>query len=349
MPILPVTLPSNWTDGPRIWDMLVYAMSRGQQGSGCLTSELRDLCLHYVMRALPTGVCSALGAWLSTTLGQRRYPVANARARDLLGGLRPDLAATPAMLEANLHLLWRNVGRAYAEFAVISRILRAGRMPMCGRQRLDAALAGNRPLIVCFVHLGNWEVLGHQLASHPLITRERPVAAVVMPPVNRAHAKIAEHCRGSLPVELVSIGPHVWRNVHRTLRRPDGVIWIAADEVANGRVFAPHFGRRPRIDGNLGKIVRLAAATGALVLPTYSERTEPARFQSHILPLLEIPQGQLTDEMVREQVMRIDAIFAPIVRRLLTQWYMAVEFSADPDDPVMPDFQERQSGRALNG
>jgi hypothetical protein len=28
-------------------------------------------------------------------------------------------------------------------------------------------------------------------------------------------------------------------------------------------------------------------------------------------------------------------VFAPIVQRLLTQWYMAVEFGADADDPVI--------------
>ncbi len=52
--------------------------------------------------------------------------------------------------------------------------------------------------------------------------------------------------------------------------------------------------------------------------------------------MLEMPCGRLDDNAIREQVMRIDAVFAPIVKRLLTQWYMAIEFGADPDDPVNP-------------
>ena len=290
--------------------------------------------MHYGMRALPTGACSALGAWFGTTLGQRGHPAAEARARALLVRLRPDLATTPAALETNLRHLWQNIGRTYAEFAVIQRIVPEGRGLICDPQRLDEAYADHRPLILCFVHLGNWEVLGQQVAAHPLIYPGRPFSAVVMPPANRAHAFIAARRRATLPVELVPMGRRVWHATADTLRRPGGIVWLAADEVANGRVFAPHFGRRPRIDGNLGKIVRLAAATGARVLPMYNERIGPTRFRSHILPLLEMPRGRLDDEATRDQVMRIDSIFAPIVRRLLTQWYMAIEFGADPDDPI---------------
>jgi lauroyl/myristoyl acyltransferase len=101
-------------------------------------------------------------------------------------------------------------------------------------------------------------------------------------------------------------------------------------------VFAPHFGRRLRSDGNLGKIVRLAAATGARVMPIYSERLAGARFISHVLPPLELPRGRLDPDTLRAEVARLDAVFAPAVRRLVEQWYMAIEFGADPDDPILP-------------
>lgn len=302
---------------------------------GRLAVELRDLCLHYAMRTLPTGACSNFGAWFGTALGQRGHKVADARARALLARLRPDLSATPEALEANLRLLWQNVGRTYAEFAAIQRMVPEGRTLVSHPQRLDQAYADDRPLILCFVHLGNWEVLGQQVSTHRLIDRRRPITAVVMPPASRAHAAIAARRRASLPVDLVPMSRRVWHVVADCLRRPRGIVWLAADEAANGRVYAPHFGRRPRTDGNLGKIVRLAAATGARVLPMYSERIGTARFQSHILPELEMPHGRLNEDEIRTQVMRIDAVFAPIVQRLLTQWYMAVEFGADADDPVI--------------
>ena len=295
-----------------------------------LKAEIRDLALHYAMRALPTGLCSDLGAWLGTSLGQRGHPAADARVRELFARVRPDLVATPEAADANIRLLWRNVGRTYAEFAAIQRILPEGRVIISGAEHLDAAYADKRPLILCFVHLGNWEVLGQQVATHRLIHRDRPFTAIVMPPANRAHAHIAARRRASLPVDLVPMGRGVWHRVANCLRRPGGIVWLAADEAANGMVYAPHFGRPPRTDGNLGKIVRLAAATGARVLPMYNERLEGMRFHSHVLPAMEMPQGPLDEDQIKAQVTRIDAVFAPVVQRLLTQWYMAVEYGVVP-------------------
>lgn len=302
-----------------------------------LSAELRDLCLHYGMRALPTGLCSDVGAWCGTALGQRGHPAADARVRALLAQLRPDLAATPETLAANLRVIWQNVGRTYAEFAAIERIVPEGRTVLMEPRRLDEAYADDRPLILCFFHLGNWEVLGQQVSMHPLIDRRRPITAVTMPLTNRVHAHIAARRRASLPVDLVPMSRGVWHAVAECLRRPRGIAWLAGDESANGRVFAPHFGRQTRIDGNLGKIVRLAAATGARVLPMYSERIGKARFQSHILPIMEMPHGRLSADEIKAQVMRIDGVFAPIVNRLLTQWYMAVDFSMDRADPITGD------------
>ena len=47
-----------------------------------------------------------------------------------------------------------------------------------------------------------------------------------------------------------------------------------------------------------------------------------------------MPQGRLTEPEIATQVERIDAVFAPIIRRLATQWYMAIEFGRDPEDPI---------------
>ena len=292
-------------------------------------TELRDLALHYGLRALPTATCSDIGAWCGVHLGQAKHPAADARVHALLRQIRPDLAAASDTLAASVRAAWQNVGRTYAEFAAIDRIVAEGRSTVSDPDLLNAAMLGDRPLIVCFVHLGNWEVLGSQVFA-PLHQRRRPAIAVVMPPANRAHAFIAARRRAPLPIDLAPMSKRVWATVTDYLRRPRGCAWIAADEVADGRVFAPHFGRPPRTDGNLGKIVRLAAATGAHILPAYSERTGPTAFRSHFLPLQEVPRQRLSQDEIEAQVMRLDALFAPIVQRLATQWYMAVEFGEDP-------------------
>jgi KDO2-lipid IV(A) lauroyltransferase len=295
--------------------------------------EARDLAIHYGLRLLPARSCSRIGAWLGTTLGRPAHPVEEARARHLLRVIRPDLN-TPDALEAALVRLWSNIGRTFVEFSVLNRLFRSGDSKVANPAALDDIYADDRPLILCFVHLGNWEVLGQQMVDHPLIHAGRPLSAVVRPPANRAHAFIAAHRRSTLPVDLVAMSPRIWHDVMRTLKVPGGIVWLAADDADGGRVFAPFFGRAPRTDGNLGKIVRLAAATGARILPLYNERLEGTRTVSHFLPLIEVPSGRLTGDTLREQIARLDAVFDPIVRRHADQWYMAVAFGHDPTDPI---------------
>ncbi len=297
-----------------------------------IVPELRDIALHYALRGLPTEACSALGAHLGGWLGRRGHPVAASRSLTLLRTLRPDL--NTVAIETACARLWANIGRTFAEFSVIHRMLPQGRATLSDPALLDGVYADQRPLILCFVHLGNWEVLGRQVVQHPRIYPGRPFVAVVEPPGNRAHAFVAARQRGVLPVELAPMGPRVWHTVAETLRRPGGIAWLAADEFANRRVYAPHFGRRVRTDGNLGKIVRLAAATGARIMPIYNERLPGTRFVTHVGAPLEIPSGRLGAQDLATQVMRLDAIFAPIIRQHVDQWYMASEFRADPADPV---------------
>jgi lauroyl/myristoyl acyltransferase len=155
-----------------------------------------------------------------------------------------------------------------------------------------------------------------------------------MPPTNRVHRLIAARQRRVLPLDLIPMHPRIWHSVADKLRRPGGIVWLAADDVREAHVFAPFFGRRVRLDGNLGKMVRLAAATGARILPIYSERLAGARFVTHLLPPIEFPPGRRSEDALLADVARLDAVFAPIVRRLVRQWYMAVDFALDPDDPV---------------
>lgn len=289
-----------------------------------LASEAKELGLHYAMRALPTEICSDIGARLGSSIGRRGHPVAAARSLAVLARLRPDLADAAA-LETAMTRLWQNVGRTYAEFSVLRRIVREGRVTQSDPAVLRETAADTRPLILCFLHLGNWEVLGEQMA------RLWPgrITAVVMPPANRAHAFIARRRRRHLPAELIEMDRHVWRVAAERLRRPGGVLWLAADEAYAGRVFAPFLGRVPTADGNLGKMVRLASTTGARILPIYAERQPGVRFVVHALPEIDVTADRRDAAALLEAVVRLDAQLDPIVRRLAEQWYMAIEFGTE--------------------
>lgn len=289
---------------------------------------LRDQALHRLMKALPIEACSALGAELGLWLGQRANPDDDARANALIHLLQPEHDEPASAQE--LRLLWRNIGRTFAEFSVLPRIIRERRVTISSEDVLWRITPDPRPLIVCFVHLGNWEALGATLAQHPAFITHRQMSAVVAAPTDPTRAAIAARLRGMLPVEHLRVGPSVWRAVLARLRRPFGTVWLAVDGAESG-VDTPLFGRPPRSDGTLGKIIRIAASTGALVLPVYCERLAGANFVGHVLEPYEAPAGPTESTQLLHEVTRLDAVFDTPVRRLVSQWYMAIEFPSEAE------------------
>lgn len=287
---------------------------------------LRDLALHRLMQVLSVEACSALGAELAPWLGQRANPDDNARAGALLRRLQRE--RDERAIAQELRLLWRNIGRTFAEFSVLPRIIRERRITISSEDVLWRIAPDPRPIIVCAVHLGNWEALGAALAQHPAFLTHREMSFVVAPPADPTRAAIAARLRGMLPAEQLLAGPSVWRAVLTRLRRPYGTVWLTADG-AEGGVDTPLFGRVPRASGTLGKIIRMAASTGALILPVYCERLAGARFVAHILEPFEVPAGAAEPVELLRQITRLDNEFDAPVRRLVSQWYMAIEFPSD--------------------
>lgn len=283
-------------------------------------AELRDLGIYFGLRSLPADACSALGARLGRTMGRRENPNANAAIAHLLATLRPDLPPDTSTT-------WENIGRTFAEVAVLPKLLHENRSTIAANAIASILGPARPPLIVAFIHLGNWEVLGQQIAAQVVAQGyDRPMGVIMQPP-NRAHQIIAARIRAAMQVDLLEMHAGVWRTITARLSAGNTALWLAADDGVAGDVLAPAFNRPPRTDGNLGKIVRLAASTGALIIPAYSLRTQGANFTAHLLPPIEIPAGRLSREALAEHVARLDALFAPLVRKHLTQWYMACEFT----------------------
>lgn len=288
-------------------------------------TAMRDVVLHRLMQAAPVETCSALGAELGIWLGQRSDHASDARAKALLQRLQPK--ANAAAIEQQARQLWRNIGRTFAEFSVLPRIITEQRVTIVPEATIERMAADPRPVIVCFVHLGNWEALGAALSSHPTVMAHRRMSAVIAPPANSTRAAIAARWRGTLAVEQLIMGPGVWRAVLNRLRQPFGTVWLAADAAEAG-VDTPLFHRPPRADRTLGKIVRLAASTGALILPTYCERLPGVRFIAHVMQPYEVQADVDTADLL-QSVVHLSALFDAPVRRLVTQWYMAIEFPTD--------------------
>jgi KDO2-lipid IV(A) lauroyltransferase len=281
--------------------------------------ERRDLAIYRCMRALPVSVVSRLGASLGLRLGRRAHPEADARVVAALERLRPDLARDPKQLRAAQMRLWANVGRVYAEISVLDKIEPGDRVTIAGAEHFDAAMADGRPVIVAYVHLGNWEASAIQMSKR---APGRGCALADPPPANRTRAQIVAMQRSGWPGKVLTIDAMVWRHALKHLEQPGGVMFVAIDEPFGGGMPVPSFGRPLDERGNLGKIVRLAARTGALILPSYCERLDGARFRTHLLAPFEIASGRDAGRhQLRERAAALDALFAPIVLRLIDQWF----------------------------
>jgi len=281
--------------------------------------ERRDLAIYRVMRSLPVSAVSRIGASLGLRLGRRAHPEADARVVAALAQLRPDLARDPKRLHAAHLCLWANVGRVYAEISVLDKIVPEERVVIDGAEHFDAAMADGRPVIVAYVHLGNWETSAIQLS---LRAPGRGCAFADPPPANRTRAQIVAMQRSGWPGKVLTIDSMVWRHALKHLEQPGGALFVAIDEPFGEGVPVPSFGRALDDRGNLGKVVRLAARTGALILPVYCERLGGARFCTHVLPPLEIaPRRDTGPDQLLLHAAALDALFAPIILRLIDQWF----------------------------
>jgi lauroyl/myristoyl acyltransferase len=294
------------------------------QRSRALTYWLRDpvvgvlnIGIHYGLRLLPIDACSAVGARLGA-FAKYRFPQSDARARELWTRMRPQDADK---VDAAVRRLWRNVGRSMAEFSVLDRLWRDGRITVRGKEHLDAAVASGRPFIVTGLHLGNWEIPGLVMLALRI-----PGVSVSMPQDNRFDMIIANAARDRIGGGYLLVDSRSGFAIAKVLRSGKNVL-LYIDELARGRVWAPSFGRPLRKQGNIAYGVRLAKMTNALIVPAYGVRIgEQARFEMTILPPMELIDSGNEDADLMTNIARLDAVIDPIIRANLDQWFFGLDF-----------------------
>jgi KDO2-lipid IV(A) lauroyltransferase len=289
---------------------------------------LLNSTVHTTLRLLPTDLCSSFGAVVSRS-SQQRFPASDARARRLWVALRPQ-ASEPGSVDQAMRRLWRCVGRTMAEYSVLDRFWREGRIAVTGVEHLKAARAAGSPIIVASVHLGNWETIGPTLVAHGF-----PGSGFYEPPENRFEHRIAVKVRLRYGAKLV-FPTHVGgREAYRLLTEiKDEVFLIYVDEMFHGRVSAPALGRARKSEGNIAHVARLARMTGAAVIPAYCVRlNDRAQFSVTFLPSINLVHSADRRGDIDANVAEIDRIFAPIVEANIDQWYYALDFEPDAPRP----------------
>jgi KDO2-lipid IV(A) lauroyltransferase len=283
---------------------------------------LKNAVMHAALRPLPTDAVSALGAWLGGRHGAGR-PETSANIRNVFGRLRPEAGA--AELAAMEHALWQHLGRVVAEFCVLDRLWAEDRIEIAGSAHLEAALDSPRPLIFAGLHVGSWEAL------HAGITGCGVKLAVIYQRLpSRFEMAMANRARRRTSIRLLDPVPGSALEAQRLLARGESAVLMFVDEYVGGRVQAPTLGRAPRPEGNIHRLVRLAALTGATVLPVYAlRRGAAARFRLDVLPALPLQHLPRDAPALAADQAALDATVDAVVRAHPEQWLMATSFSWD--------------------
>lgn len=284
-----------------------------------------DFALHHAARMLPTRWCSAIGGRLGILNARYRYQRVRERAQLVYLRLLGD-RATPRDAEAAIMRLFDNVGRVMLEFSVLDRLWADGHIAVAGEEHLLAARGAHKPVIVMGLHLANWEVIGPSLIG----LGQRGFKFIYQPPRSRFEHQLARVARQRYGAIMLRPGVTAARIARRLLVEDRGILLIYGDDERNGRIGAPLFGRPIPPRANLPTIVRLAWASGAVVIPVYAERLPGARFRVTYLPPVElIPEGEDVPARLIDNVHRLDRILTPLVLARLDQWYMLLEYRAD--------------------
>jgi KDO2-lipid IV(A) lauroyltransferase len=281
-----------------------------------------DYALHYGMRLGPVALCSAIGGGLGALAGRYRFRAWSRRAADNIARLKPELDAP--MRDRAVARMWAQIGRVMAEFSVLDRLWPQGRVTTAGEAHVTAARAAGRPVLVMGLHLANWEVIA------PTLTRlVDPLYFIYQPPRNRFQHRIAVGVRRRCGAILLPPSLTSTRRAYAGLVEERASLLMFVDELVKGRINAPAFGRPPRARGNIATVVRLAQASGAVVIPAHvARRGAGARFHVTFEPPVALAPGDDAATLAAN-VARLDAIIAPIVLAQLDQWFMLHDFRFD--------------------
>ncbi len=217
-----------------------------------------------------------------------------------------------------------DVGRTFIEYAsCLAEILGAGsprgRLPellVHGELHALDALAQGRGVILATAHTGGWESVG------PLLTRDLGVrvmiaespernagAGAIQDAVREAHGLLVAHV-GEDPFSALPLARHL---------RGGGAVAIQLDRHPAGqrRRAIQLFGRPDHVpEGPL----RLAAVTGAPILPVFAARTGHRRYVVHVCPPLRIPRDASTLALDAAAQSLGDAMQS-FLRAHPTQWF----------------------------
>ncbi|OGV26271.1 MAG: hypothetical protein A3F18_03760 [Legionellales bacterium RIFCSPHIGHO2_12_FULL_37_14] len=282
-----------------------------------------EIAAHYFLKCMPISWCSWLGGFLGRIIGPLHKEV-NQRLQRNIQHLRPDLTQEQE-IQKIINNYWSNYGRVMAEFSVLRRIWRSNRVKVYGIKNLEEAMSHKRPIILLFLHLANWEVVGPKFLE---TSRQKTIQIyqLIEDPIK---LKIAQRVRKPYEKYLIPNSPNVAIKIHRKLKQGYNLS-LAVDEFIQDRLVIPSFGREINSTSNLTFAVRLAKLVNAILMPAYAVRTKGAHFNLHFEPPVMLNFANFDAQKLHKTVRQLDKLIDPIIRKHIDQWYYAIALELAP-------------------
>ncbi|MDC7681783.1 lysophospholipid acyltransferase family protein [Asticcacaulis sp. BYS171W] len=263
-----------------------------------------------LVRALPVDTASDVGGWLLRVIGPVSPTQKLVRQNIDLAFPDKDEAWKARVIRAQ----WDNLGRTFAEFAIMDRIrIGNGRVVVENMERLKAIAASDTPVVFISGHFANWEIMPstivdsgvqcqmtYRAANNPYVD-ERIKAGRMRYGVRLFAPKGGDGAKEL----LIAMG------------KGDSVA-LMNDQKFNRGVETPFFGRN--VDTAPGP-TRLAMRFGTVLQPMTVERLEKARFRVIVHDPIEVDNTGHKAQDIETTVAKVSAFIEQVVRERPEEWF----------------------------
>jgi KDO2-lipid IV(A) lauroyltransferase len=261
-------------------------------------------------RLFPIDAVSDFGAWLFSRLG----PLTSARrvAETNLRIAFPD--ASDAEIERLLAEQWRHLGRWFAEFPILDRIIAdPSRVELVGADRLAAIRDGEGPVVFISGHFSSFEIMP-AVIIHSGVTCQITYRATNNPHVDDRIRK----SRFRYGVRLFAPkGTDGARELIRALSRGESVA-LMNDQKFNGGVAAPLFGVTCHTAPGPSTF---ALRFGVPIQPMSVQRLEKARFRVVVHEPIWLEDTGDRNADIETGVRRINVFMEERIRERPAEWF----------------------------
>lgn len=262
-----------------------------------------------LFRLLPVDWASAFGGWLLKTIGPLNSAHRTAARNLEMAFPEKDEAWRRRVLTAQ----WENLGRAFAEFPSMDRLLPStGRVEVVNAERLRQIAANREPVVFISGHFSNWEVMPAAIVASG-VQCQITYRATNNPYVDK---RIREG-RARYGVRLFAPKGESARELMEALRDGESVA-LMNDQKFNAGLPLPFFGH---LAHTAPGPTRMALKFGAVLQPMSVQRTKGARFRAVVHEPIRLEQTGDRAADIEAGVRRVNAFVEERIRERPEEWF----------------------------